>query len=99
MMTLAKHAHLRKALHSSSNFVLNKYIQYHLDFRRISTDAAKEWLKFLKKEEVPVIVCLTHADRFYAECIEESEDKNPKPSNDKKRKIGMELLVMTITIK
>ena len=50
-------------------------------------------MKRLKEEEVPVIVCLTHADRLYVECIEESEDKNPHPTNDKKRKIGSDLYV------
>ena len=60
-------------------------------FRRISSDTAKEWLKHLKKKEVPVIVCLTHADMLYAECVDESGD--PKPTEEKKKKIGSDLNV------
>ena len=50
-------------------------------------------MKRLKEEEVPVIVCLTHADRLYVECIEESDDNNPHPSDDIKRIIGSDLYV------
>ena len=60
-------------------------------YRRVSSDPCKEWLERLKAEEVPVIVCMTHADRLYVECIEDSTDKSPVPTNDKKRKIGLEL--------
>lgn len=62
-------------------------------FRRASSDPAKEYLKFLKKAEVPVIVCLTHADRLYVEYIDESTNKDPKPNADRQRKIGLELQV------
>lgn len=64
--------------------------------RRISCDAAKEYLKTLKKEEVPVIVCLTHADRLYVEYIDESSDKDPTPTEDRKRRIGLELQVLIV---
>ena len=67
-----------------------------LYYRRITSDPAKEWLHILKKEDVQVIICLSHADRFYAECIDDCEDKNPKPTEDKKRKIGSLLYVNNI---
>ena len=44
------------------------YLPFH-PCRRIGTDAAKQWLCKLKEEEVPVLVCLTHADRLYADLI------------------------------
>ncbi len=61
--------------------------------RRISSDTAKEWLKNLKKAEVPVIVCLTYADRLYMECIEESGGTSPRPTDVVKRKIRKDLHV------
>lgn len=69
-----------------------------LYYRRITSDPAKQWLRILKKEDVQVIICLSHADRFYAECIDDCEDKSPKSTEDKERKIRSLLNVNNVYI-
>ena len=59
--------------------------------RKIHSDPAKQWLKELEAEDVPVRVCLTHADRLYAELM--GTEGNPDPTGSKKQKIGLELEV------
>ena len=52
------------------------------------------WLEKLKEADMPVIVCLTHADFLYDEFITESKE----PTDDMKRKIGSELAVSGICL-
>ena len=53
---------------------------------------SKEWLHILEAEDVPVVVCMTHADLRYNECMEK-EDGNPEPTPFKKHEIGADLMV------
>ena len=64
--------------------------------RRISTDAAKQWLCKLKEEEVPNLVCLTHADRLYADLIPKDKSETLEPTGFKQRQIGRELQVQYV---
>lgn len=63
--------------------------------RRIFTDQAKQWLEQLKKEDVPVILCLTFADELYLHFIGAEKD-NPDPTEFKRREIGRELEVSAL---
>lgn len=65
--------------------------------RRIFSDVAKEWLHYLESEDVPVVVCMTHADLRYNECME-NEDGNPEPTPFKKQEIGADLMVTIVII-
>ena len=68
------------------------YLPFH-PCRRIGTDAAKQWLCKLKEEEVPVLVCLTHADRLYADLIPKDKSETLEPTGFKQQQIGRELQV------
>jgi hypothetical protein len=37
--------------------------------RKAHTESAKKWLEMLEDKSVPVLVCLTYADKLYAECM------------------------------
>ena len=53
---------------------------WHLYHRRIHTLSSKKWLDRLQVEKVPVLVCLTYADKLYAEYMTEDgqhPDKGP----------------------
>ena len=39
--------------------------------RRAHTQATKDWLNVLEKENVPVLICLSFADKLYAELMGE----------------------------
>lgn len=67
-----------------------------LYFRRIFCDVAKQWLHLLEAEDVPVVVCMTHADLRYNECMEH-EDGNPEPTPYKIQEIGADLMVNLFT--
>ncbi len=43
--------------------------------RKVLSDPSVEWIRALQREHVPVLVCLTHADRLYAECITSEHGK------------------------
>ena len=45
--------------------------------RRVGSQSAKQWLDRLQREKVPVLVCLTFADKFYAEHMSEG-GQHPK---------------------
>ncbi len=61
-------------------------------FRKVHTESAKKWLERLEGEPVPVLVCLTFADKLYAnECMD--VDGSHPPPEDAKRKIAQELSV------
>ena len=42
--------------------------------RRAHTKSTKEWLDILEKENVPVLICLTFADKLFAELMGEYGD-------------------------
>ena len=43
-------------------------------FRKVHTESSKKWLERLQVEKVPVLVCLTYADKLYAEHMTEKGD-------------------------
>ena len=45
--------------------------------RRVGSQSAKQWLDRLQREKIPVLVCLTFADKFYAEHMTE-DGQHPK---------------------
>ena len=51
------------------NLVLNQ-----LFARRAHTESTKEWLSILEKENVPVLICLTFADKLFAELMGKDGD-------------------------
>ena len=56
--------------------------------RKAHTESAKKWLEILEDKSVPVLVCLTYADKLYAECMGK-DGSHPKPQ-DIKHKIAEE---------
>ena len=56
----------------------------------------KTWLKFLEDKDVPVIVCMTHADHLYTEFMDEEEGNPPEPTPYKSRQFQIDLLVRMI---
>ena len=46
-------------------------VYLHSYCRRVGSQSAKQWLDRLQRENVPVLVCLTFADKFYAEYMSE----------------------------
>ncbi|XP_028411558.1 uncharacterized protein LOC114534202 isoform X1 [Dendronephthya gigantea] len=55
---------------------LTRIIIFVVDYRRAHTESTKKWLSILEKEKVPVLVCLTFADKLYAELMGENGDWN-----------------------
>ena len=53
--------------------------------RKAHTESAKKWLE---DKSVPVLVCLTYADKLYAECM--GKDGSHPHSQDMKQKIAEE---------
>lgn len=53
--------------------------------------AIEQWLCELKAKDVPVLLCLTHADRLYAECI--NHDSTLEPTAYKQKTIDADLTV------
>lgn len=53
-----------------------------------------KWVEVLKNEGLPVLICLTHADKLYATtCL--NDKGNPKCTNDEaKRLISQQLEVL-----
>ena len=43
-------------------------------YRRAHTESTKEWLSILERENVPVLMCLTFADKLFAELMGENGD-------------------------
>ena len=48
-------------------FNLIMSITMHTPHRKIHCESSKKWLNILQAKKVPVLVCLTHADKLYAE--------------------------------
>jgi hypothetical protein len=57
----------------------------------VHTQSAKKWLERLQVEKVPVLVCLTFADKFYAEHMTE-DGKHPR-KEDMQRQLRDQLCV------
>ena len=53
---------------------LTRIIVFVVDYRRAHTESTKEWLSILEKEDVPVLICLTFADKLFAELMGENGD-------------------------
>ena len=47
----------------------------------------------MKSDDVPVLVCLTHADSLYLECVAKEEEYNMSSVELKKQAISSELTV------
>ena len=45
---------------------------YALFARRAHTESTKQWLSILERENVPVLICLTFADKLFAELMGEN---------------------------
>ena len=75
--------------------VMNMAIDFFLTFphcRRISATAIKLWIEKMKSDDVPVLVCLTHADNLYLECATRGKQLNMQ-EDEVKRVIQSELQV------
>ena len=59
--------------------------------RKVHTESAKKWLERLQEENVPVLVCLTFADKLYAEHM--TEDGKHPPKEGMKYELRVELSV------
>ena len=44
--------------------------------RRARTQSTKQWLSILEKENIPVLICLTFADKLFAEKMKKDGDCN-----------------------
>lgn len=66
---------------------------FYMLYRRIFTQAAMEWIEQLDKSGAPILLCLTHGDKLYADkCINE-KGKLLYTDDDAKRVIGNEFEV------
>jgi hypothetical protein len=67
-------------------------IVFVVDYRRISATAIKLWLDKMKSDDdVPVLICLTHADNLYLECVAKEEEYKIEAIEDKRKAIQREL--------
>ena len=51
--------------------------------RSVGTNDYLEWLEKLKCKELPMLLCLTHADKFYAEYMSDNGSLHPEESEMK----------------
>ncbi|CAI8045401.1 hypothetical protein GBAR_LOCUS25109 [Geodia barretti] len=73
---------------------LSQMIVFVVDYRRISATAIKLWLDKMKSDDdVPVLICLTHADNLYLECVAKEEEYKIEAIEDKRKAIQRELQV------
>ena len=65
--------------------------------RKVHTESSKKWLDRLQVEKVPVLVCLTFADKLYAEHMKDAKyltDESKYPGKiSTKQKLQAELAV------
>ena len=54
----------------------SKLLWHFNNCRKVHTESCKKWLERLQVEQVPVLVCLTFADKLYAEHMS-NEGKDP----------------------
>ena len=52
------------------DFLLDLYFRY----RRVHTESTKEWLTILDREKVSILICLSFADKLFAELMGENGD-------------------------
>jgi GTP-binding protein EngB required for normal cell division len=53
---------------------LSQLIVLVVEYKRCHTESASEWIKILREAGVPVLVCLTHGDKLYADtCINDGK--------------------------
>ncbi|XP_046840222.1 uncharacterized protein LOC124434378 isoform X1 [Xenia sp. Carnegie-2017] len=55
-------------------FCLTRIVVFVVDYRKVHTESTKKWLSILEKENVPVLICLTFADRLFAELMGKGGD-------------------------
>eukprot|EP00731_Ephydatia_muelleri_P014672 Em0008g392a len=69
---------------SGKSHLVNKL--FGVQVRKIHTQSARSWLTELEseKEAVPILVCLTHADRLYAEIMAQENGSKDKPELGKR---------------
>ena len=65
---------------SCYNIACNVYLYYYC--RRVGSQSARQWLDRLQREKVPVLVCLTFADKFYEEHMSEEGHHPTKAEMD-----------------
>ena len=68
--------------------------------RKANSESSEKWVTKLKQREVPVLVCLTYADRLYSE-IQKSykkEHNQSPPEGHIKKEIEEQLLVSNYNI-
>ena len=71
--------------------ILRGYLFIHCMLcRKVHTQSAKKWLERLQVEKVPVLVCLTFADKLYAEHM--SDDGQHPEKEAMKFKLQQELM-------
>ena len=61
------------------NICCHVYSVYKLH-RSVNTKDSKKWLHTLQSKGVPMLLCLTHADKFYAEHMSSDGCLHPKES-------------------
>ena len=49
-------------------------LDLYFGHRRAHTESTKQWLNILDKENVPVLICLSFADKLFAELMGKNED-------------------------
>lgn len=54
-------------------------------YRRAHTTSAEKWLKVLQSKSVPVLVCLTHADKLFAQFMDNEESEIRKRIEEEKK--------------
>jgi hypothetical protein len=59
---------LKQSMHFQSNSLSFGFC------RRAHSESTKEWLSILDQENVPVLICLTFADKLFAELMGENGD-------------------------
>ncbi|CAB4045681.1 Hypothetical predicted protein, partial [Paramuricea clavata] len=55
---------------------LTRIIVFVVEYKRAHTESTKEWLSILERENVPVLICLTFADKLFAELMGEKGDRD-----------------------
>ncbi|XP_064385834.1 uncharacterized protein LOC135334540 isoform X2 [Halichondria panicea] len=63
---------------------LAQVVIFVVDYRKAHTQSAKQWLEMLEDKSVPVLVCLTYADKLYAEHMGK-DGSHPDASHIKQR--------------
>jgi len=72
-----------------------------LEHRKFSSGqvAIEQWCGELKAKDVPVLLCLTHADRLYAECIDDDGTLEPTAYKQKTIDADLTFLILLCTMR